>query len=78
MPRQPHRQTKDDHMTAQTTPAHRPSSNNEINIFALQVNRNTIKNKLEELKMLIHNTHADVITTLHYPWQNTQRFWALP
>ena len=40
--------------------AHRPSSKNEINLAILQVN--IIKSKLEELKLLIHNTHADVIT----------------
>ena len=57
VPRQPRRQTKDDHMTTHTTQAHRPSSKSEINIIILQVNINGIKNKL-----LIHNTHADIIT----------------
>ena len=54
--RQPHRQT------TYTTHAHRPSSKNEINLIILQVNINGIKNKLEELKLLIQNTHAVIIT----------------
>ena len=62
VPRQPHRQTKDDHMTTYTTQGHRPSSKIERNLIILQVNTNGIKNKLEELKLLIHDTHADIIT----------------
>ena len=45
--------------TANTTSIHKPSSNNERNLIILQVN---INNKLEELKTLIKNTHADIIT----------------
>ena len=60
VPRQPHRQTKDDHMT--TTQGHRPSSKSERNLIIPQVNINGIKNKLEELKLLIHDTHVDIIT----------------
>ena len=60
--RQPHRQTKDNHMTTDTTQGHRPSSKSERNLIILQVNINGIKNKLEELKLLIHDTHADSIT----------------
>ena len=40
---------------------HKPSSNNEINLIILQVNMNGINNKLQELRTLIKNTHADVI-----------------
>ena len=53
---------KDDLMTTHTTQAHIPSSKSERNLIIRQVNINGIKNKLEDLKMLIHNTHADVIT----------------
>ena len=60
--RQPHRQTKDDNMTTDTTQGHRPISKIEINLIILQVNINGIKNKLEEFKLLIHDTHADIIT----------------
>ena len=62
VPRQPHKQTKDDHMTTDTTHGHRPSSKSERNVIILQVNINGIKNNLEELKLLIHDTHADIIT----------------
>ena len=58
----PHRQTKDYHRTTTTTQAHRPSSKSERTLIILQVNLNGIKNKLEELKLLIHDTHADIIT----------------
>ena len=34
----------------------------EINLIILQVYINGINNKLEELKLLIHDTHADIIT----------------
>ena len=40
---------------------HKPSSKSERNLIILQVNINRLRNKLEELKMLIHNTHADII-----------------
>ena len=48
--------------TANTTSIHKPSSNNERNRIILQVNINGINNKLEELKTLIKNTHAGIIT----------------
>ena len=48
--------------TANTTSIHEPSSNNERNLIILQVNISGINNKLEELKTLIKNTHADIIT----------------
>ena len=48
--------------TANTTSIHKPSSHNERNLIILQVNINGINNKLEELKTLIKNTHADIIT----------------
>ena len=48
--------------TANTTSIHKPSSNNERNRIILQVNINSINNKLEELKTLIKNTNADIIT----------------
>ena len=60
--RQPDKQTKDYHKTTNTTQTHRPSSRREKNLIILQVNINGFKNKLEELKLLIHNTHADIIT----------------
>ena len=44
-------------MTTNTTQAHRPSSKSERNI-----NINGLKNELEKLKLLIHDTHADIIT----------------
>ena len=62
VPRQSHRQTKDDYMTTDTPQGHIPSSKSEINLIILQVNINGIKNKLEELKLLILDTHADIIT----------------
>ena len=62
VPRQPHRQTKDDHMTTHTTQAHISSIKSEINLIILCVNINRIKNKLEELKLLVQDTHADIIT----------------
>ena len=50
-------------MTTSTTQAHIPSSKSEKkNLILLQVNINGLKNKLEELKLLIHDTHADIIT----------------
>ena len=48
-------------MTTDITQGHRPSNKSEINVI-LQVNINGIKNKLEGLKLLIHDTHADIIT----------------
>ena len=62
VPRQPHRQTKDDHMTTCTSQGHIPSSRSEINLIILQVNINGIKNKREAFKLLIHGTHADINT----------------
>ena len=60
--RQPHKQTKDYQRTTNTIQTHRSSSKSEINLIILQVNINGLKNKLEELKLLIHDTHADIIT----------------
>ena len=57
--RQPHKQTKDYHRTTNTTQTHLPSS--DRNLIILQVNINGLRNKLEELKLLIHDTHADII-----------------
>ena len=62
IPRQPHIHTKDDHMTTDTPQGHIHSSRIERNLIILQVNINGIKNNLEELKLLIHDTHADIIT----------------
>ena len=42
--------------------AHRPINKSKRNLIILQVNINGIKKKLEELKLLIHDTHADIIT----------------
>ena len=39
-----------------------PSSKSERNLIIQQVNINGLRNKLEELKLLIHDTHADIIT----------------
>ena len=49
-------------MTTDTTQGHIPSSKSEKNLIILQVNINGIKNKLEELKLLNHDTHAHIIT----------------
>ena len=62
VPRQPHRQTKDDHMTTDTTQTHITCSKSERNLITLQASINGIKNKFKELKLLIHDTHADIIT----------------
>ena len=60
--RQPHKQTKDYHRTTNPTQTHRPSTKSGRNLIILQVNINGIKNKLEELKLLIHDTQTDIIT----------------
>ena len=49
-------------MNTDTTQGHRPSSKSERNLIIPQVNINGIKNKLEELQLLIHDTHRDMIT----------------
>ena len=49
-------------MTTDTTQGHRPSSRSEIHLIIVQLNIKGNKNKLEELKMLIHDSHADIIT----------------
>ena len=49
-------------MPTDTTLAHKPSSKSERNLIILQVNMNGIKNKLEELKLLIYDIHANIIT----------------
>ena len=46
--------------TTNTTKAHKPSSKHERNLIKLQVNINGIMNKLEELKLLIHDTNASI------------------
>ena len=61
VPQQPHTQTKDDQMITDTTHGRRLSSKSEKNLIILQVNINGIKNKLEDHKLLIHDTHADII-----------------
>ena len=61
-PRQRHRHTKNGHMTTDTPQGHRPISRSGRNLIILHVNINGIKNKLEELKLLIHDTHAVIIT----------------
>ena len=61
-------------MTIDTTQGHEPSSKSERNLIIVQVNIHGIKNKLEEHKMLIHDTHADIITiqeTKLTPKENT-------
>ena len=76
VPRQAHKQTKDDHMTTDTPQRHRPSSRSDINLIMMQVNINGIKNKLEELQLLIHDTHAYRITiqeTKLTPKENTPK-----
>ena len=60
--RQPHKQTKDYHRTTNTTQTHRPSSKSEINLIILQVNINGLRNKLEELKLLIHDNRQYPLT----------------
>ena len=67
---------KDDHMTTHTTQSHIPSNKSEGDLIILQVNINGIKNKLEELKLLIHITHAHIITiqeTMITPKPNTPK-----
>ena len=49
-------------MTTNTSQTHRPSSKSERNLIIQQVNIIGIKDKLEEHKLLIHDTHADIIT----------------
>ena len=49
-------------MTTDTTQGHIPSTKSERNLIIVQVHINGIKNKLEELKLLIHDTHAYIIT----------------
>ena len=74
VPRQPHRHTMDDHRTTPTTKAHIPSSKSERNLIG-------IRNKLEELKLLIHNTHAYMITiqdTKPTPKAKLQKYITLP
>ena len=64
-------------MTTDTTQRHRPSCRIERNLIILQVNINGIKNKLEELKLLIHDTHAYIITiqeTKFTPKANTTKY----
>ena len=51
-----------DPRTTNITQTHRPSSKSERNLNILQVNINGLRNKLDELKLLIHDTHADIIT----------------
>ena len=48
--------------TTNTTQTYMPNSKSERKLIILQVNINGLRNKLEELKLLIHNTHADIIT----------------
>ena len=48
--------------TTQLHTPHKASSKNERNLIILQVNINGIKNKLEKLNLLIHDTHAHIIT----------------
>ena len=56
-------QTPNDyHRTTNTTQTRRPSSKSERNLIIPQVNINGLRNKLEELKLLIHDTDADIIT----------------
>ena len=45
-----------------TQQTHRPSNKSERNLIILQVNINGLRKKFEELKLLIHDTHADIIT----------------
>ena len=60
--RQPHKQTKDYHRTTNTTQTHQPSNKSERNLIILQFSINGLRNKLEELKLFIHDPHADIIT----------------
>ena len=49
-------------MATHITQVQRPSCKSWRNFIIFLVNINGIENKLEELKLLIHNTHADIIT----------------
>ena len=48
--------------TGLLTPHKHTGPASERNLIILQVNINRLRNKLEELKLLIHDTHADIIT----------------
>ena len=61
---QPHRQTKDDHKTTDTTKGHRPSRKSERNLIILQVNINGIKINWRSSNCLFTHTHADNIITI--------------
>ena len=63
-------------MTTDTLQGRRPISRSERYLIILQVNINGVINKLVELKLLIHDTHADIITiqeTKHAPKANTPK-----
>ena len=80
-PRQPHILTKDDHITIDPTQGHRYSSESMINFIILQDNINGIENKLGELKLLIHDTYAYIITfqeTKLIPKANTTKYITSP
>ena len=59
VPRQPHRQTKDDHITTDTPQGHRPSSISERNLIILQVNINGIKTNWRRINT--HNTELQMV-----------------
>ena len=63
VPRQPHRQTSDDHTTTHTTNSHRPSSKSERNLIILQVNINGIKTNSRNSKCLF-TTHMQMSSHL--------------
>ena len=49
-------------MTTNTTQGYRPISKSERNLIIPQFNINGNKNKLDDLTLLIHDTHPDIIT----------------
>ena len=52
-----------DNLTDRTTTGlQTPHKHTDPAVTVLQVNINGLKNKLDELKLLIHDTHADIIT----------------
>ena len=64
--RQPHRQTKDDHMTTDRPQEHIPSSRSEINLITLQVNINGIKTNSRSSNCLF-TTHMQILSQFRKP-----------
>ena len=57
-----HRQHNNPSQTNHHPATHRQQSTKGQNIVILQININGIRNKIDELKNLVHNTQPDIIT----------------